>query len=51
MDVNATVEGAENGYRPLHVAVICGHAHICQLLLRHGADVDAVDSEVPIESS
>ena len=43
IDVNVTTDD-DYLHTPLHVAYICGHTQIAHVLIQHGADVYAVDS-------
>lgn len=38
-------EKDEEGYTPLHLAVISGNVEIAEVLLLHGGDFNAVDNE------
>ena len=42
IDVNVTTD--DHLYTPLHIAYLCGHTHIAQYLIQHGAEVYAVNS-------
>jgi ankyrin repeat protein len=39
-------EKDEEGYTPLHLAVIAGNTSIVKFLISQGADYDAVDTEM-----
>jgi len=44
-NVEACVTAGFTGYRPLHIASICGHVAAATLLLDAGADVNALDND------
>ena len=39
-------EKDEEGYTPLHLAVIAGNGDIVKFLIQQGADINAVDNEM-----